>query len=194
MFERMNKAAEIEFMRWEEAQEIASKHPEILLLTVFRSDEREPLFNWIGPAFQEQVQLFSLAQHEFGRIGDIASRRDLRVGTQRGNLETRYLADKGFREEENLFEFEDTGQLIQALFNRRVDAIPMGKLQMSHQLQLMQRNPEDLASIFTFDEMSTDLYMTVGRATPQETVRRYREVFRELKQTGEYDRILERWT
>ncbi len=194
MHMQMNRTAEIEFMRWEEAQETASNHPEVLLLTVFRSEERESMFHWIGPAFQEQVHLFSLTQREIGAVSDIAARRDLRIGTQRGNLETKYLLEKGFETDKNLFIYNDTSQLIQALYSQNVDVIPMGKLQMVHQLQVMQRDPTDLESIFALKEMSTDLYMTVSRSTSEKSVRMYRDAFRQLRDTKEYDRILDRWT
>jgi len=194
MYMQMNKTAEIEFMRWEEAQEAATKQPDVLLLTVFRSEERESLFKWIGPAFQEQVHLFALKQRTIGSISDISSRQDLRIGTQRGNLETQYLIEKGFKKEHNLFLYEDTSRLIQALFSNEVDLIPMGKLQMLHQLQAMQRDPSDLESVYALNETSTDLYMAVGTSTADETVSLYRQAFRTLKQSQEYRQILERWS
>ncbi|HKK66375.1 MAG TPA: hypothetical protein VJ967_11035, partial [Clostridia bacterium] len=92
------------------------------------------------------------------------------------------------------FLYEDTSRLIQALFNNEVDLIPMGKLQMVHQLQAMQRDPADLESVYALNETSTDLYMAVGTSTSDETVSLYRQAFRNLKQSQEYRQILDRWS
>ncbi|MGC9312989.1 MAG: methyl-accepting chemotaxis protein, partial [Sediminispirochaetaceae bacterium] len=194
MFMKMGRTAEIEFMRWEDAQKVASDNADIILLTVFRTEEREPLFHWIGPSFQEQVQLFSLKDRSIGSIQKIESRHDLIIGTQKGNIETDFFSDKGFREGENLLTFEDTSQLIQGLFAGKVDAVPLGKLQVVHQLNLMQRDPEKVEMIFDLKEMATDLYMAVSSKTDSAVVQKYREAFRRLKESGEYRDILSRWS
>ena len=194
MFLKMGKTAEIEFMRWEEAQKTASRNSQVLLLTVFRTEEREALFHWIGPAFQELVQLFSLKEKSIGIIRDIKERKDLVIGTQKGNIETEYFSSLGFEEGENLITFEDTSQLIQGLFSEKVDLIPLGKLQVVHQLELMQRDPGKLENVYDLKEMATDLYMTVSRETDPVLVQRYRDAFRDLKQSGDYEKILSKWT
>ncbi|MDY7027008.1 MAG: methyl-accepting chemotaxis protein [Spirochaetota bacterium] len=194
MFLKMGRTAEIEFMRWEDAQKVAADNADIILLTVFRTEEREPQFHWIGPAFQEQVQLFSLKDRSIGSIQKIESRHDLKIGTQKGNIETEFFSGKGFREGENLLTFEDTSQLIQGLFSGKVDAVPLGKLQVVHQLTQMQRDPEKVEMVYDLKEMATDLYMTVSSRTDAGVVRTYREAFRQLKESGEYREILSRWS
>lgn len=194
MFMKMDRTAEIEFMRWEDAQKAAAENIDIILLTVFRTEERIPQFHWIGPSFQEQVQLFSLKDRSIGSIEKIEARHDIKIGTQKGNIETEFFSEKGFREGENLLTFEDTSQLIQGLFSGKVDAIPLGKLQVVHQLNLMQRDPEKVEMIYDLKEMATDLYMTVSSRTDAAAVKMYRETFRELKESGEYKDILSRWS
>jgi len=194
LFSKLGRSAEIEFMRWEDAQSIAAGVPKTLLLTVFRMEEREKLFHWIGPAFQELVQLFSLKERHIEFIKDIRSRQELVIGTQKGNIETKYFLERGFEEGKTLITFQDTSQLIQGLFSGKVDAIPLGKLQVVHQLQLMQRNPDEVERIFDLQEMATDLYMVLSHKTEPEIVEAYRKAFRELKQSKEYTEILSRWS
>ena len=88
---------EMAFLPWNRAYATALKDPNVVLFTLGRTAEREPLFDWIFQVSKREIWLFRLASRSDLQLNTLDDARPFKIGT--GAMEdakTRDLVRKGF--------------------------------------------------------------------------------------------------
>lgn len=116
----------LEHMPWARAYQEAISKPNVVLLTLLKSPERETLFQWLGPVNAVSASLISLKQFEKASISNIDEAKSYRVGSIRGYSAAAHLLKQGFKENENLVLVAEPQQLWNLLYNRRIDYAATG--------------------------------------------------------------------
>ena len=90
---RVGNPQTVEFMPWPRAQELAMAGPDIGILALTRTPEREPHYTWIFNAITDDLILVGLPGTE---VDDLAAFRDRPIGVLRMSGAERLLRDQGF--------------------------------------------------------------------------------------------------
>ena len=192
MLSHIGESEHIEFMSWQEAQDLAMDTPDVFLMTVIRSAQREKQFRWIGPIVPDTSHLYRLAGRDDIVINNAADLGKYRAGCVSGTWGYNYFI-KGGMDEKNITTYETHSMCIQNLLLGNVDVIPIAELQLNHQLKEMNRSIDQVVPAYSITEFSTDLYMVTSLKTSDAVYNRYAAAFEAVKNTGKYKKILAKY-
>lgn len=183
----------LEHMPWARAYQEAISKPNVVLITLLKSPERETLFQWLGPVNAVSASLISLKQFEKASISNIDEAKSYRVGSIRGYGAAAHLLKQGFKENENLVLVAEPQQLWNLLYNRRIDYAATGVETSAYEIEAAGFDPTLSTQAFAFDMPKAELHMATGLLTSPSEVRAIKAALRQLKESGEYDRIMKKW-
>lgn len=156
-----------------------------------RTKKREQAFKWVGPVLRMNMSIFKLSSRKDLRIMDLTDQRSHQIGIVAGYATEKYLLDIGIRKEQ--IEEVNRGELnIRKLFIGRVDFVFENSIVMAHyvkkeghqfhEVELVQANAQG-ANYFAFN-LGTD----------DRIIQQLQHALDRLKQSGEYDSILKKYT
>jgi polar amino acid transport system substrate-binding protein len=188
LMHRTHCRSHIEPMPWARAYAIALDKPDVVLFPATRTEERDPLFHWVGPLFR--VRWCFLARKGSGIT--IHSLDDARkvgaIGTYIGDARDRYLTAQGFT---NLQRTANDATNYRKLEYGRLDLIVGSGTGLASMADAAGIDPDNFEEVFPLKEV--DLYVALSRDTPPETVEAWQKAFRDLRSDGTLADILARW-
>ena len=114
----------IEVVPWARAVQAIDSEPNVIVYSMTRTPEREPLYHWIGEIRPMNIHLFGLREREAELPTTLQRARDYRIGNLRNDVVDEYLSGEGFP---NLVYFRDFSRAISMLQRGRIDLIPFAE-------------------------------------------------------------------
>jgi len=96
IFRRAGIAYNIEIMPWQRAYNLAQLDLNICLFSTTRTEEREKLFQWIGPLLKNDWGVFA-GPHSPPAVHDLTALRGFTIGGYRGDAVALYLQNRGYQ-------------------------------------------------------------------------------------------------
>jgi polar amino acid transport system substrate-binding protein len=93
---RTGIAWHIDLLPWKRAFAMLESRPDMCVLTMTRTPEREKLFKWVGPTAEVEWQFYGRPNPPFP-INTLDDARPLRIGTYSGDARDAFLRAQGFR-------------------------------------------------------------------------------------------------
>ena len=183
------ETAQIEFMPYVEALDVAQKESDVFLMAAMRTKQREELFHWLGPIVHDSHYLFRLAERDDISINSEQDLRNYRLGNISGNYTEKFFKDWEIPEENITTVNIHTSNILNLLLGK-VDMIPMSNLQMMHQMAYMNRSIDILKPEYKFEQFSTDPYIAISKSTPDDIVKKFQNSFQRIKNSSAYSTIL----
>ena len=188
VLERTKLEYSIHSYAWEKSYKIAQTEPNVLIYSIGRNVEREPLFKWVGVLTWLEVYFFKLKSRGDIHIETLDDARQYKIGAVPDDFRTQFLIKEGF--EDQLEFVPDDRYTIHNLFDRKIDIAPVDELTANHiAVQEGFSVLDDLEKTLYIKDVSVDLYIAFSRQTPDEVVEKCREALVSIKQDGTYDRI-----
>ena len=188
IMERTDCRAAIQPMPWARAYALALEEPGVVLFPATRTEERDPLFHWVGPIFR--VQWCFLARTGAGiTLHSVDDARKVKaIGTYRGDARDRYLTELGFT---NLQRTSSDATNYRKLEYGRLDLIVGSNTGLASMADCTGIDPDNFEAVLPLKEV--DLYVALSRDTAPETVMAWQRAFRTLRDDGTLADILDRW-
>ncbi|MFH1913279.1 MAG: ABC transporter substrate-binding protein [Pseudomonadota bacterium] len=173
---------------WLRAFEQAKTEPMHALFAIVRIPEREPLFKWVGPVFDEGDYFFKRK----GSPLEIKSLEDAkavgRIAARKDGYTHKAMAASGFT---NLDIGPTYDSSYRKLHQGRVDLVLMGERTYRYMVGHAGLDPEDFERTdYLFNESSA--WLAFSRDVPNELVERWQQALDTIKANGVYDAILDR--
>lgn len=181
---------QIDILPWSRAFKMAAENPNTMLFSVVRTEEREELFHWAGVVCDVRSYLYKLKSRQDIVAEKLSDLEDYRTGVVRGWAGQKYLQKNNFK---LLEEVADSDQNILKLIRGRVDLIEDYEANMIYRMKKLGFDPNLVEKIFFNTEISGPLYAVFNRATPDETVERFKKAFAVVHQDGRYAAIRAKW-
>ena len=185
---RAGSEAAIEPTPWARAYDIALHTPGVVLFPMTRTEEREPLFNWVGPIFRMRWYLFARKGSGVVLHSLDDARRVKAIGTYIDDAREQYLRGLGFT---NLERAANNETNYRKLEYGRLDLIAGSDAELAAMADYAGVNPDNFERAWPLKEM--DLYVALSRGTEPGNVAAWREAFRAMREDGTFSRILSRW-
>ncbi|SIQ69497.1 amino acid ABC transporter substrate-binding protein, PAAT family [Alkalispirochaeta americana] len=174
------------------AMHLVREEPRIMIMTVFRTPEREEQFHWIAPSSPPITSvLFRLTRRNDIRLGSLDDARPYRLGVVRGNNLHELLLARGFSEPSQLDPVVRNDQNISKLFLDRIDLMAGREMPTAVEIQTLGYSWQDLTPVLTLD--SDVVWMACSLDTPEHLLLRLRDAARELHQEGVLEEIHRRY-
>lgn len=187
LLSRLQLDTPITIAPWSRSYRTALEEPNVLLFTVARTPEREELFHWVGVLVSGETHLYALKERDNLVVDSLAAAGAYKIGVVRDDIRAHFLRRNGIT---NLD--EATGSEINArkllmgwidLWAEEENAAPFVFRKLGHD------PAQKLKKVYTLD-LRLDGYLAFSRGSDSELVDRFRAALEELKNSGEYRRIL----
>jgi polar amino acid transport system substrate-binding protein len=186
--------ASIQIMPWARAYELALQESNVLIYSISRTPEREPLFRWVGTIAPTKWYIYSLADRPV-KLDSLSDARGHQIATVNRDVGEQYLVSKGFRIGAEL---QSSNKYEQNYRKLKVDHVELWISNELNALYLTRQNGEDpdklLIRSLELPELSQGgLSMAFSVGTSAETVEKFRSGLEAIRRNGVYDGILRKW-
>ncbi len=179
---------EIKLSSWSNGYQLALNNPNFCLFTMDRTENRENLFQWVGPIGKNTTWIYTKSGSVIVLNTLDDAKKLSKIGVVNSWFSTQYLEKEGF----NNLVYESTPEvLVKDLLDGKIDAFVCTDITLPDILLEIGFNYNDVSPAFAV--MSSDFYITLSKNTPSSVVNAWISAFEELKQDGTYDEIFDKW-
>lgn len=179
----------VEAVQWTRAYDSALKEQKSFIYLLYRTDEREPLFKWVGPIVPAiDMNLYRLKKRDDITANSLEDAKSYRIGVVRGVANHKYLIDQGFEEGVNLEAVSSPGQNIALIINGRIDLLINTEFTLPRLLQGTGLTRDDFEIVFTAIE-SEPGYIGLNINTPDAVIENLEKSYGKLESWGVIDSI-----
>ncbi len=188
IMQRNNLFEQIKLTTWSNAYNMALINPNFCLFTMDRTEQRDTLFQWVGPIGTNETFFYVKADADIN-INSIEDAMNLdAIGTVSSWYSDQRLRDMGFT---NLVSDGSPGVVVEWLMAGEVDAFVCSGLTIADILLANDFAYADVRPEFLL--MSSDFYISFSKNTPESTVNTWQETLDAMQADGTYDAIYEKW-
>ncbi|WPP01900.1 transporter substrate-binding domain-containing protein [Pseudomonas sp. HR96] len=189
----VGETAPIQVMPWARAYDMALHEENVLIYSITRSPEREPLFNWVGLIVSTHTCLYSSAARPV-HLNSLEDARRYQIGTVKDDVGEEYLTARHFTVGENLQSSSKYELNYDKLKGGRVDLWISDDRNAAYLARQAGDQPERvLVQSLPLADLGEDLSLAFSLKTPQATVERYRAALEAIHRNGKYDAIMRKW-
>lgn len=180
---------DIQLVSWARGYNLARTEPNHALFSTTRTEQREPLFKWVGPFVPTIVGVIAKKERGFD-ISSVADLHKLRIGAVRDDIGHQLLTEAGMPKE-RLEAVQLNDQNYKKLFSDRIDAIAYETTVSNWHIKNMGADPDDFEVIYELK--SAELYLALHKDTPDEIVTGLQKALDMIKKNGTYQAILKKY-
>lgn len=182
---------EIELMPWARAYKRARSEQNLLIFSIAKTPEREPMFNWVGTHCRIPLYLWAAKNHPITEVSDINALKAYSFAIINGSRMEQYLTQKGFT---NLYRLANIEQIFGMLQMGRADFNISGALQMQSPSFKQKVDPSLFRIVYTFEDISNDLSIALSLGSDPLLVEEFQTAFAKLQQTSALAKLKEAWS
>ncbi len=178
----------IQSVPWARGYRAALEEPNVVLFSTTRTEEREELFQWVGPLVEWSFVFYKkrgspiALQHldDARQVGSIATYRD--------DVREQFLKEKGFT---NLDSSPKLISCARKLLEGRVDLWLDSNLSARQIVSQIGHDPKDIEPVLTVK--TNHLYIAFSKQTDSAKVKQWQATLNEMSRDGTFQRIYKRW-
>ena len=182
----------IEVLPWSIAISLAKHDPHTIIFSLTRTPEREDSYKWVGPISTNYWNLYSLSKISNKDLNlNIHSLKDAKrysIAAQKDGAFAQYLETEGFS---HIQYVKSIPNAIDKLLNYNAQLIVISELPMYAILAQKGLSPDIVKCVLKIK--STSLYIGFNKNIPGSVVEKFTRALDDLKQSGEYDRITNKY-
>lgn len=188
ILERLDIEAEIKILPWARAYDTIQNKDNHVLFSTGYSEERAPLFKWVGPLAEFKIALYA----KKGSGVEINSLEDAKkvklVGVPRESLTHNILTRMEFP---NLDISENADSMLRKLFTQRTQLICSASIAMENMSSGLGFSQDDFVEAFVIRK--SDLYIAFSKNVPDSVINEWQEVLDEFIADGTVAEIKSRY-
>lgn len=184
----------IQSLPWARAYDTAKSASGVLIYSIGRTPEREPLFKWVGVIAPTDYYLYALPGKAL-KIDSLEMAKPYQIGTVNQDVGEQFLLARGFVKGQNLQSSVKYELNYQKLKMGRVDLWIMNELTARHLARQAGDDPaKTLAKVYRISDLSSEgYYMAFGSQTPDATVALFRKGLEAIKKNGTFEALKKKW-
>ena len=190
MFKRVGSsktAKDVEVLPWARGYKEVQSTPNTSLFCMTRSEEREPLFKWVGPIASTRVVATALKSKGIA-AGTAADLADLSAGVIKDDIGDQLAEKAGIKKIDRT---ANNGQNIKKLNSGRVDIWIYEENVALWQLKDMGFDPADYETVYVLEAGRLDY--AFHKDTDQALIDQLQKVLDEMKADGSYQDIVDKY-
>jgi len=178
----------IRMTSWSSAYQMALVNPNVVLFSTERTEQREELFNWVGPIGHNITSFYARKGSGITVTSLDDAKRVAAIGTTTGWFSEQYLEGEGFT---NLVSSPLPTDTVDKLINGEVDLAVFTDLTIPEILEQAGYAMDDIEPVYAV--MTTYFYIALSLGTPQETVSLWRQTLQAMKDDGTFEQIYKKY-
>jgi len=182
---RVGETAEIRLVPWARAYRAGLHEPNVALFATMWTEERAPLFRWVGPLQTLHMSFYGRARDGIEITSTDDARRFKSIGVTRQFAVDEELTRLGFA---NLDRVERPSQMIEKLLAGRNEVFASDEGFVSPAV-LGALNVAADAIVKKYEFKTTQTYIAFSIGTPPETAQAWQTALDEMRADGTFDRL-----
>ncbi|MCF4114872.1 MULTISPECIES: substrate-binding periplasmic protein [Dethiosulfovibrio] len=190
MFKRVGSsrtAKDVEVLPWARGYKEVQSTPNTCLFSMTYTDERKPMFKWVGPLAASRTAVVALKSKGI-KVGSEADLADLSAGVIKEDIGD-ILARKAGMTKVQIA--ANNLQNVKKLNSGRIDVWVYEESVAQWQLKDMGFDPADYETVFALSQ--SHLYYAFHKDTDQALIDQLQKVLDEMKADGSYQAILDKY-
>lgn len=195
VLKEVNVQASIQVMPWARAYDLALHDANVLIYSITRTPEREPLFKWVGSIAHSRWFMYSSYAHPVSLM-DLDDARDWQTATVNEDVGEQYLMSKNFVVGQQLQSSNRYELNYQKLQTGHVDLWISDELNAYYLARQAGDEPaRTLVQSLRIPELEEagGFNMAFSKATPDATVQLFQKGLNAIRENGIYDAIARKW-
>lgn len=184
ILERTDLDYVIKLRNWDYGYNRVLDKPNHGLFCTTYTEERAPLFKWVGPLTSNLWTIFGPAGSNL-RIDELDDIEGMTVGGYRNDVMTLYLKGHGY----TVSELDSNDLNPKRLELGQIDLWIADRLAGPYFAS--QQNVENLSVLYSFNE--TKLYLAINPQTPDEVVEKLNQALQEIHESGMFEAIEDKY-
>jgi len=166
----------IDIYPWQRSYSMALAQDNVLIYSIYRTQEREKLFHWICPLISSPLQsVYKLSNRKDLHIKKEDDLNKYSFSITRGTYIHKLFVNKGMVEGVNLFLTSSNKSNVQMLLNNRVDLLVEIDEAMEKMLASLNLPSDTIEKVYTLKtEDQAELCMAISKGTPSYIVDKVR--------------------
>ena len=180
---------DIKLLPWARGYKRVQSEPDTCLFSTTRTEEREHLFEWIGPVAPEAVGL--IARKETGiKIESVEDIKNYKVGTIRDDIAELYLVNASV----SIDDMQRVAKTIQNIKKLNLGRIDLWAYDQNVAMWELKRNDFDSADYESVYELGRkNQYLACHKGTSDSVIQTLQTAIDAIKADGEYQKILDQY-
>jgi polar amino acid transport system substrate-binding protein len=188
-------AYQIEAYPWSRAYQLALRTPNTCIYSISRSQERQPLFHWIGAISYNITAFYSLRKRTDIQLNTLADAKSYVTAVTKDDITHHYLAKNGFKEGEQLYLLQNISMMLNVLQNREdIDLVLVNDTILKYRAQESGIKLDALQKQLSLPELPLDFHLACSLTTNPEVISRLTRSLQQLKAQGDFAKILAAWS
>ena len=187
--------ASIQSMPWARAYDIALNAENVLIYSITRTPQREPLFKWVGTVAPTRWHLYAKPGSQI-QLNSLYDARQYQIATVKEDAGEQYLQSKGFTVGTNLQPSNKYIYNYEKLKSGRVDLWIANELNALYLVRQAGDDPtETLVPALSLPDLGGNdgQNMAFSLNTPDALVERFRQGLQAIRRDGRYAAIAQKW-
>lgn len=182
----------LQLLPWARAFDLAQRDSYSGVFSTARSQQREALFQWVGPLASDWGYLYRLSSRPQVAPTSLQEAKHFSVAVVRGDVYEQYFRQHGFNYKENLLDFTTRSETIPLFLQGRIDLIPASPLAIGRWLAEYDAPADSAVAVFKLIDVG-DNYLALHRDMPAEVVAQLQLTLLQFKQSDDYKLLLQRY-
>jgi polar amino acid transport system substrate-binding protein len=184
LFQRAGIDYSIKLYPWQRAYKMALKNPNYGVFSTTVTEERQPLFHWVGPLVENNWVFFARKDRKI-TIKSLEGARKYRIGGYAGDATASYLQEQGFELQLTALDLLNARMIEKG----RIDLWATGALSGTYYAK--QEHVENLEQVFEFKEVK--LSIAFNKAVPLDTINTLNSILQDMREDGTIEAIYARY-
>ncbi len=190
IFKEAGEVPKIKIYPWVRAYKMALNEENVLIYSIVRSKEREPLFKWLGEIIELRYYFFGLKSRKDIQIQTIEEIKKFETAVSRASFEHKELEKRGFNK---VHIVTRQSQLVEMLYAHRMDFVFSSEAPIRAMVENSKHDYSQLKKFYEVKDLKLKLYLAFSLKTSDAVVSRYRKAYESVKNKN-IDRVIkDRW-
>jgi polar amino acid transport system substrate-binding protein len=168
---------DIQVLPWARAYKTALHERNVLIYSIARTEQREPLFHWIGKVYQLHYALYGSKTLTLDPSLPLTALNQYRIGVVRNSAIHQYLVSHGVT---NLALVSSGPQNLQKLLAGRVDIIPANVDSFKDSCLLLELDCQNITVLRPLPDAAKELYFALSKNTSQILVDKIKQAYQQI--------------
>ncbi|GGD00510.1 amino acid ABC transporter substrate-binding protein [Undibacterium terreum] len=185
---RLGQPTLIQVVPWARGYHQVLTQPNVLMICVVRTEERQSQLTLVGPIVRTEANVF-IRKGDATRLLAMGDKLfDQPIGVLRDGIQAEMVKKKRFRV---LEQAATSGVLANMLMKKRFDMWAEASLSAPAVLSSAGYSPADVEKFMTLE--TSDLYLAFSPGTSHDTIKAWEDALRQVKRSGQFSEIYKRW-
>jgi polar amino acid transport system substrate-binding protein len=185
---RLKTDDRVDVVPWARGYRNALMGPNVVLVPTVRTEERESLFQWVGPLLSIKTSFYARKESSL-KISNLDDAKKIpNIGATLSSYTTTFLQSNGFH---SIYHASSTKNLVKKLLARRNNVIAISDIELVFLMKGENIKREDISLLYTF--MRADDYIAFSKDTPDYLVAKWQDTLNGMKNDGSFAKIYARW-